>query len=374
MIPWLLPPAVAVFWLGVIVRVERGRADTRWRLTPASPRRESLPSIAVVIPARDEAAHITACVAAVNASDVPGLDVVVFDDASGDGTGDLAAAAGARVVRGDGGPLPEGWKGKPWAIQRAMDHVDAEWTLFLDADVRVRPEAVSRAVTHALDEGLDFVSLLGKLDMESFWEKVIQPSVGGLILAGNDLGRANDPEHPERAIANGQFILVRTETWRRLGGHALVRDNILDDIGLARAFGKGGAKVRCLFGRELFSCRMYTGFSELWYGWTKNLYAGMNHSVGTVVFLVVFLCFYFLFPYVAAVVWAGTGPGWAWLGVLALSHAVRFRMDRIFGQDPRYGLLQGLGAACLVGLLVDSARRSRAGSIRWKGRTYAARG
>lgn len=365
---WFFIGAVALFWAMVWLRVEQGRRKTTWRLGPDAPVRPELPRLAVVVPARDEARNIAACVASVKASDLADVDLVVFDDGSTDGTAELAA--GARVIRGEGGPLPEGWKGKPWAIQRAMQAVDAEWTLFLDADVRVHPAALSRALSYAIDNELDLLSGLGKLDMGSFWEKVIQPSVGGLILAGNDLDVVNDPTRPEKVIANGQFILVRTETWRRLGGHELVKDDILDDIGLARAFSSRGGKVRCLFMRELFSCRMYTGFTELWHGWTKNLYAGMHYKIGTVIVLIGFLTLYFLVPPVAVVFDAGHRAGWA--AVLVLGQIVRFRMDLIFGQDPKYGLLQPLGAACLIGLLIDSVRRSRGGTIRWKGRTYSA--
>lgn len=368
-IAWFL---ILGFWLIVLLRVERGRKKAHWRLGPDAPLLP-LPRLTVVIPARNEAEHIGACVAAVKASDHPDLDVVVFDDASTDGTGAIATAAGARVILGEGGP-PPGWKGKPWALQRAMEALGPqEWTLFLDADVRVHPAALSRAHSYAVQEQLDLLSGLGRLVMGSFWEKVIQPSVGGLILAGNDLDKANS--QPERAIANGQFILVRTETWRRLGGHGAVKDDILDDIGLARVFTRGGAKVRCLFMRELFSCRMYRSLGELWYGWTKNLYAGIHYRLSTALVLVGVVAFYFLSPYVLFA-WAlatGASP-WiaAWGGLLLFMHLVRARLDLVFDQQLPYGLLQPLGALMLIGLVLDSVRRSRAGSIRWKGRSYSA--
>ncbi len=368
----LLLLGIALFWVAVLVKVERGKADVRWRLGPQAPVQTDLPRLAVVIPARDEARNIAACVAAVRKSDHPSIDLLVFDDGSIDDTVSLAESAGARTIRGEG-ELPVGWKGKPWALQRATATVDADWILFLDADVRITPEAASRIHTYALGEQVDLLSGLGRLTMGSFWEKVIQPSVGGLILGGNAMAVVNDPAHPEKAIANGQMILVRRTAYQSVGGHAAVKDNILDDIGLARAFTAAGLKVRCLFMRDLFSCRMYAGLSELWLGWTKNLFAGMHYKVSAVIAIVLLLLVDFLLPYLLLLVAILTRDGAlfaASLATVVLMQGVRLRLDLLFGQSLPFGLLQPLGAAMLIGLVIDSARRTRTGQVRWKRRSY----
>jgi glycosyltransferase involved in cell wall biosynthesis len=371
---WLLLGGIALFWLGVIVRVRRSRREDKWRLGPDAPVDVPLPPLVVLIPARNEAGGIAACIEAVRRSDHPSFDVRVFDDGSTDGTGDLARAAGARVETGADEPLPEGWKGKPWALQRATRSLDGEWILFLDADVRVTPEALARVHAYAVRENLDFLSGFGRLTMEGFWEKVIQPSVGGLILAGNDLDAVNDASKPDKVIANGQLILVRRSAYEAVGGHGAVRDDILDDVGLAKAFVSKGFAARTLMMRDLFSCRMYTNLRELWYGWTKNLYAGIGHRRDRVAFLCGFLFVEFLLPYLVLLGALATRR-WdvaAMAGALvALIHGVRYWMDGIFGQDRRFGLFQPLGATMLIGLLIDSSRRSRAGSVLWKGRRYA---
>lgn len=355
-------------------KVARSRQDSRYKLGPEAPVHPHLPRLTVVIPTRDESRNILGCLRSVAASDHAEFDVLVFDDGSLDDTVALARSEGVRVVEGGGSPLPPGWKGKPWALERARAHIGAaEWLVFLDADVRLDPRALSRLHTYALDGDSDLVSGFGRLEMGSFWESVIQPSVGGLILAGNDLAKMNDDAAPERAIANGQMILVRRAAYDAVGGHAAVRDNILDDIGLAKTFKAAGHRVRCLQIRELFSCRMYTGFAELWHGWTKNLYAGMEFRAGTVGLVVGIVLVEFIAPYFIGVhaLLVGDGPLlWASLGVIALIHAVRAWMDRIFAQPLAYGLLQPLGAAMLVGLLLDSVRRTRRGIRTWKGRTY----
>lgn len=374
----LLCALVATFWLSVALKVRRSRAEDRWRLGPDAPLVLPLPRLVVVVPARNEASNIQACIAAVKRSDHPNVEVVVYDDGSTDDTATLALMAGARVYFGGGAPLPDGWKGKPWALQRAVGELGplgaSDWLLFLDADVRVAPEALSRAHSRAIADGVPFLSGFGKLEMVSFWEKVIQPSVGGLIIAGNDLDKVNDPGRKDAVIANGQFILVRADAYSAVGGHAAVAADILDDVGLARAFVAKGFPIRVVFMRELFSCRMYTSLRELWLGWTKNLYAGMRYSTVLPVALSGFVFFEFVLPYALPVVAYLRGDPVALaasLGVLALIHAVRAWMDGIFGQDRVYGLLQPLGATMLIGLLLDSVRRSRTGQVSWKGRSYA---
>ncbi|MDP2317562.1 MAG: glycosyltransferase [Pseudomonadota bacterium] len=366
---------IALFWLGAAYKTWRGQREGKWRLGPDAPVAPHLPRLLVVVPARNEAAVIGACVAALRASDHPDFVVRVFDDGSTDGTAALAEAAGAEVMRGDDSPLPEGWKGKPWALVRATRGVAAEWILFVDADVRVHPAALSRAHSRALADEVDFLSGFGRLEMGSFWEKVIQPSVGGLIIAGNDLDGVNDPAKTDKVIANGQFILVRRSAYEAVGGHGAVKDDILDDVGLAKAFVAGGHSIRLLFMRELFACRMYTNLRELWFGWTKNLYAGMGYRRDRVVFLCGVVLVEFLLPYVILAVGLARGDtelvAWG-AGLVGLIHLVRAWLDRLFGQDLLYGLLQPLGAAMLVGLLADSSRRSRTGRVLWKGRTYSA--
>lgn len=371
----ILFAGIGLFWIGAFVRALRARRDARWRLGPDGPVAPELPPLIVVIPARNEALTIAGCVAALRASDHPHLTVRVYDDGSTDATAELAAAAGAEVVRGDGGSLPAGWKGKPWALHRATRDVLAEWIVFVDADVRVHAAALSRIHSRALADGVDLVSGFGRLEMGSFWEKVIQPSVGGLIIAGNDLDAINDPARTDKVIANGQLILVRRAAYEAVGGHQAVQDDILDDVGLAKSFVAHKYTIRILYLRELFSCRMYTNLRELWYGWTKNLYAGLGYRRDRIVFLVGFLLVEFLGPYLVAVWGALTRDPeiFAWgAGLVLLVHAVRAYMDHLFGQELRFGLLQPLGVVMLIGLLIDSSRRSRRGLIIWKDRIYSA--
>lgn len=375
---------VALFWAAAFARAVRSRGETRFRVRPDEPPLGAAPRLTVVVPARDEVANIEGCVRAVLAQDLPGLRAVVLDDGSTDGTGEVlgrlaAAEPRLRVVNGGGGPLPDGWLGKPWACMRAaraaFDLPDPpDWLLFVDADVRLAPRAASASLAYALRNELAMVSGLGRFDMRTFWEKTLQPAVGGLIIAGNDLARNNDPARRRGdPLANGQFILLRRDAWEAVGGHEAVRACVLDDVGLATAVTAKGFPYHLVFMRDLFSCRMYTSLAELWNGWSKNLFVGLGRRWSAVVFVTVFIALTAVLPYAGVVAGflLGASFGWTALAAVVLLHAVRLYLDRVFGQEAIYGLTHLPAAVMLVALILHSAARTSRGRATWKGRVLA---
>ena len=387
---WLYVAAVAAFWLGVARDTRRRQQRGEWRLGLDGAVLPELPELRVIIPARDEARNIEGCLRAVGAAGHPRLRVTVFDDGSTDGTGEIARRVGAEigleleVQRGGGEPLPEGWRGKTWALQRAAQARREGWLLFLDADVRMAPGSLAILHSYAVRERTAFLSGFGRLTMESFWERVIQPIMGGIILSGNPLERVNDDQEQEKVIANGQLILVEREAYEALGQHRAVAGDILEDVGLARHFRKEGRKMRALLTRDLFACRMYTSLEEIWLGWTKNFYVGLRKKPLIAAGLAAFLLLYNVVPW-AVGVWGVASVGMAWaagiaapvaawggIGLLAVVQGVRFYLDRALGQEARYGLLQPLGSLMVIGIVLDSMRRVRLGRLVWKGRVYGA--
>jgi len=369
---------VVLGWSLAIVRIIVNWQRPRWALgpddTPAAP---DVP-VSIVIPARDEEGNIGACLDTAAAQDHPTLQIVVMDDGSTDRTPEILAAQAAREPRltllqgGDG--LPDGWFGKPWALQRAQASATGRWLVFVDADVRLHPAAISRVIGYAEREGVDMVTGLGALGAETFWEKVLQPAVGGLILAGNDLDAVNDPEKADKNLANGQFIAVSREAYDAIGGHSAVKQDILDDIGMARALVAAGKTYRCLRMRELFYCRMYTGLGDIWEGWTKNLFAGMRYSWGNALAAIIFT---FLFsvagPFLVVLsLAAGLDAEWLWWGIVltVLLQSARGMMDLIYGQPALYGLTHAPANVMVIAMIVHSAIRTARGGVSWKGRTY----
>lgn len=369
---------VALGWVLAIVRIVRQWHRPRWVLRPSDPAAESGVSVSVVIPARNERDNIGACLDTVAAQDHPTLQIVVLDDGSTDGTtaivNEFAERESRLTVLNGGEGIADGWFGKPWALQRAQKHATGEWLIFVDADVRLHPHAVSRVVHAAKDAGVDMVTGLGALGAETFWEKVLQPAVGGLILAGNDLDEVNDPTKTDKNLANGQFIAISREAYDAIGGHEAVRQDILDDIGMARALVGAGRTYRCLRMRELFYCRMYTGFADIWEGWSKNLFAGMRYSWGNAIAALVFT---FLFSVSGPVVLAGAlmlelELEWVWWGIVltVLMQGARGLMDGLYKQPIAYGLTHAPANVLVMAMIVNSALQTSRGNVSWKGRTY----
>ena len=213
--PHLLFGLIVLIWALGCLKILAVRRDPRFKLTGEEASPEGGARVAVIVPARDEVKHIEACVEHALAQDHAELKVFILDDGSTDGTGEVLARLQAahperlRVLTGGDAPLPEGWMGKPWACQRAgeaalADPFAPEWMLFTDADVRLSPCAVRAGTGYAAREGIDLLSGFGQLTMLTFWERVMQPVVIGMIMNGNDLDRVNDPERKwGTPIANG---------------------------------------------------------------------------------------------------------------------------------------------------------------------------
>jgi hypothetical protein len=284
--------------------------------------------VRVVIPARDEAAVIAGCVASVVTQ---ATEVVVVDDGSSDGTGDLAAAAGATVVRLDG-ELPHGWLGKPRACLAGASGATTEWLAFVDADVVLAPGALATAAAATRSTS---TSLVGGLDCRSFWERLLLP----------ELGLALTQEGFPPGFASGQCFLVRRDHYEAVGGHGhpRVRSSVVDDRDLALALGGHDARLA----PKLMTARMYSGWAELRAGLTKNAAALHPRPIAHLTWL--------LGP-------VATRRPWAAVVVSAGGRAVA-------GQNPAYGLLSPLARLVLAGLYVESRYRARAGlAVTWKGR------
>lgn len=367
----------ALGWTLAILRILANWRRPRWHLGPEDPPAEPGVAVSVIIPARNEEANIGACLESVSAQDHPALQIVVLDDGSTDKTPQILDQQAAReprlaVLKGGEG-LADGWFGKPWACQRAQAKATGEWLVFIDADVQLHPHAVSRVIGYAVREGVDMVTGLGTLGAESFWEKTLQPAVGGLILAGNDLDAVNDPENFDKNLANGQFIAISREAYDAIGGHGAVKQDILDDIGLARALVAAGKTYRCLRMRELFYCRMYSGFGDIWEGWTKNLFAGMRYSWGNAAAAVIFTFLFSVsgpFFLILGLLLGGGEVFWWGVALTVLTQAARGLMDYLYKQPMAYGLTHAPANVLVVAMIVHSAIRTSRGNVSWKGRTY----
>ncbi|MCA9539006.1 MAG: glycosyltransferase [Myxococcales bacterium] len=343
------------------------------------------PSLSVIIPARNEADNIEACVRSVLALDWPGpLEVVVLDDRSTDGTSqilDRLAAADRRLKVFVGADPPAGWLGKPHALHLAQQHATGDWLWFIDADVTLDPLGARRLLGRTIAQGAEMSSALGHLVVESFWERAVQTRVGALIAGGNPLVEVNDPLH-ERVLANGQCLLFKREAYQRLGGHEAIKGSVLDDVDFARLAKSNDVPFRLYFGPGVFKCRMYKTFAEIWQGWTKNLFPALSYSIGDTLFVTAVLAAVSLLPFVLLtknLILFGLGqPVEMWfLGIEAVTVLLIFIVDAV-GHKVRgykWGLWWSfpIGMTVIIGLFWNSAWRITSGrGAVWKGRVVEA--
>jgi len=343
------------------------------------------PTLSVLIPARNEAHVIQRCLESVLAQDLPPAEVLVLDDRSSDATADIVDAAARhddRVRRLDGRELPDGWKGKNWALHQAASVATGDWLLFIDADVQLSAQAVRQALGVARVQSADMVSWFAQLEMRTFWERSLMPFIADFIVLFSPLHKVNDPDE-DHCIANGQFILIRRSTYQAVGGHEAIRDSIVDDVSLARAVKFGGFSMRMVFALGLMRTRMYATFRDIWDGWAKNFYPAMQQRPGLAVAAVVYLLFSgvlpcLLLPLALATATTG-GVGWfEGLTFAAAAGIVAYRTVTRWVDTEAYPwphvLLHPLQALVLSGIIVDSVTQSRGWRrTRWKGRTYEGR-
>lgn len=272
-LPWLILPIV------VLVRIRGARALAEY----APARSRDIPRVSVIIPARNEAHNIERCVQSILLTTYANIEVIVVDDHSTDGTGDIARRiveddARARVTTPP--PLAEGWFGKQWACAHGASLATGDLVLFTDADTWHAPDLVPRAVTALRERGADLLSVLGTQEAKSFWELVGQSAMflGLMSMVGNAEAMSKS-SNKWRKGANGQFLLMRRDVYDALGGHALVRGFVAEDIMFAHLWTEAGRSVQAVSAFDQMSTRMYGSLGELIQGWRKNVWAGGKHML-----------------------------------------------------------------------------------------------
>jgi hypothetical protein len=331
--------------------------------------------VSVLVPARDEAARITPCITALLASvGLPDLEVLVLDDGSTDGTADVVRAAAAgdprlRVLDGGTAPLPRGWLGKPWACARLAEHATGSVLVFVDADVEVAPHGIAATVALMRGAGLAAVSPYPHQQAHGVLPRLVQPLLQWSWATTLPLRLAETSPRESLVAANGQLLAVDASAYRAAGGHAAVRDLVLEDIGLLRALKRAGHRGVAADGTDVASCRMYDTAGELVEGYTKSLWSAFGSPAGSAA-VVGGLSFLYVVPALAGVLardrrtraWGTLGYAAGVTGRAMVAHRTRTPVVPDALAHPASVLAFGA-------LVAESWRRKRDGRLTWRGRT-----
>ena len=351
------------------------------------------PFVSVLVPARNEARRITPCLKSLLGQDYPNYEIIVLDDHSEDETAAVVLSLGlSREKRGtrrllEGRPLPVGWTGKAWACHQLAAAARGDYLLFTDADTVHAPEALGAFTQHALATEAALLSAWPRQVTGSWSERAVIPLVYVLLLGALPhylLHRLQRRPEYARGVsgitletlgaANGQFLLFRRDAYEGIGGHAAVRDHLVEDVALGRLVaartGEGLRLINC-DGSKLVRCRMYTSFPEVWEGFTKNLRAAFADSAFSFWVFGLLQTAGLLLPFGFACL-PGINGRWWWVPVAQVGwiYGLRILLAARFRTSLLGAVLHPIGQALSLLIGLNSWRLSSQKGVTWKGRTY----
>lgn len=327
--------------------------------------------ISVLIPARNEADTLVRTLPAL-AGQGDGLTLIVVDDESTDGTRECVARMnlpGLRLI--DGKPLPAGWSGKLWALEQARLVATTPLVLLLDADIELAPGMLA-ALRQPLDDAQrDLVSVMARLRMQSFWERLLLPAFVYFFKLIYPFALSNRLGTPIAAAAGG-CVLVRRDLLDRIGGFGALRAAIIDDCTLARCVKRAGGRTWTGVTRGAVSLRAYDTLQPIWDMVARTAYTQLRYSPLLLLVCTALLVIAYVAPVLAL---CGSDPWATFAGLLAcLAMAVGYVPTlRYYRLSPLWALALPIIATLYLAMTWSSALRYWRGErSRWKGRRYSA--
>jgi glycosyltransferase involved in cell wall biosynthesis len=343
----------------------------------ASPPGEGL-RVSVLIPARNEELGIAACVESVLASRHVELEVIVLDDHSTDRTAEIVreiAAKDSRLRLETAPPLPEGWCGKQASCFVLAKLAKHDVLSFLDADVRLDPDALARMALFLDESGAALVSGFPRQETGTFLEKLLIPLIHWLLLCWLPLWGMRQFRWSAFGAGCGQWFMTTRAAYEKVGGHAAVKSSLHDGLTLPRAYRRAGFFTDICDATDLATCRMYRSASAVWNGLAKNAREGMASAgqigfwtvvlvCGQVMPLVLFICTLVSPELPFEMIYIAFGALW-------LVQTTRYAMQRRFRTDPIGLPLHPLAILLLLAIQWYAIVRAAIGRpVGWKGRAH----
>jgi glycosyltransferase involved in cell wall biosynthesis len=374
---WISGIALALLWLVPVIdsalhfHLIADITNPQWDPPPGT----KLPSLTIVVPARNEQAAIEAALRSLLALDYPQFEIIAVNDRSTDRTGEIMDRIAAepssqgklRILHVR--ELPPRWLGKTHAMWLGAQEGSGEWILFTDADCIFRADALRRAIYYAASNSLDHLVLFPTIHMHTVGEQMMVsfPQVAaGFVLR---LWKVRDP-NSRHHIGAGAFNMVRREAYTAIGTFEALRLEVIDDLKLGEFVKKSGFRQDVVYGRDLVALRWFEGALGMVRNLEKNMFALMRFRLG--------ISFAACFADVFLNVWPFVGvifaPGWA---RLPFAFAVLMVALRYFQGVPLTGVPAFLfflhpisGTLTAVAILRSAFAGVRDGAITWRGTKY----
>jgi glycosyltransferase involved in cell wall biosynthesis len=393
---WLISGIIlALVWLDRLRDAFHGHeiADIA---TPEWDRRDALPKLSIIVPARNEGPHVEAALRSMLALDYPNFDVIAINDRSTDNTGEVMARIAADNAENHVHPavpaglpddtpaatwtkavlkilhiaeLPAGWLGKPHAMYVGAQHATGDWLLFTDADVRFRPDAMRRAITYAEAVHADHLVVFPSHELHSVGERMGFAAFSMMFVFGHRPWRVHDPKAKD-FLGFGPFNLIRRTVYQQIGTAEKLRMEVIEDMKLGKLVKLNGFSQRVAYGPALVPWRWFHGTFGIVRNLKKNLFAGMNYRYEKALGGSVLLAFLTVMPYVGLLF----APGWLRVPfaiAVAAIFGLYVGMSRRSQISPFYFILHPVGTLLLLyAMMVSIAHAVRHGGVVWRGTLY----
>jgi len=364
--------AVALFWVFHGLRVAYDSLHLPWIKNFAPLPAAECPSISLIFAARDEEEKLPAALATLAQLDYPHLEIIAVNDRSQDSTRktlDEFARGNTRVRVVHVEALPNGWLGKPHALQKAYEVSTGEWLLFTDADVRFSPDSLRRALNLAKQRNADHLTLFGDVEMHGFWETTLITFFGMMFHLATDPSRVSNP-HSWTYVGVGAFQLLKRSTYEAVGTHRRLAMEVVDDMKLGKIVKQAGFRSCAGLAQDAVAIRWHAGLGNLVRGVTKNFFAALGYNLPLVLLATIVMLLLNVAPFIA--IFAGHG----WIRIfagIAVAIAIGFHVgvNIVMRVPPLYALTHPLGALLFCYMLLRSTAVTLwHGGVTWRGTFY----
>jgi chlorobactene glucosyltransferase len=364
---WLAFPALVILAVRLTIVLSNLLSRPYLSLHPS----EDHSLVSVLIPARNEEKNLPALLEGLIGQHHVPLEILVYNDDSTDGTLEIIqkyASIHSHVSFLQGEALPEGWTGKNHACHQLAMRARGTYFLFLDADVKVEPDLIEKAVAFARNQDLTLLSLFPRQLMQSPGELLTVPVMNWILLSMLPLRLIRTSHYPSLSAANGQMMLFRAREYRQHNFHLLMKGINVEDIHIIRMVKRMGYVAQTLLSRGEISCKMYGSYREGIVGFSRSMFAFFGGSGPGMVLFTLFSTLGVVF------VWMGMSPAMAlaYLGSAALMRI----LIQILSRQPvlRVFLLSPLVQLSFVWMVIHSIRMKIRGTSIWKERTIQFKG